>query len=131
MGEKKLPCRFTIQFNAGDPQQQRAIDLLNAQGRRKATFITNALLYYISEGNKKPLPEAEEAVNVLMIEEVVNRILAKREELSKNPAPAKENKPVRVPPKPQSTVIRQEDIGMDIPPDLFASIASAVDGFRL
>lgn len=131
MEDKKQPCRFTIQFNSADPQQQRAIDLLNAQGRRKATFITNALLYYISEGHQKPLPDAEQAVDTLLIEEVVNRILAKRDALSKEPATAKEPTPVRVPPKPQATVISQDDIGLDIPEDLFASIASAVDGFRL
>ena len=34
MAAKKQPGRFTIQFNAADPQQRRVIELLNQQGRR-------------------------------------------------------------------------------------------------
>lgn len=38
MAAKKQPGRFTIQFNAADPQQRQVIELLNQQGRRKAAF---------------------------------------------------------------------------------------------
>ena len=46
MSEKKDPGKFTIRFNIADPQQRAAAELLNRQGRYKAQFITNAMLFY-------------------------------------------------------------------------------------
>lgn len=46
MGDKKDPGKFTIRFNTADPQQQAVVDILNRQGRYKAQFITNAVLFY-------------------------------------------------------------------------------------
>ena len=54
MADKRAPCRFTLQFNPADPQQQQCIDILNAQGRRKASFITNAVIQYIGGGTRFP-----------------------------------------------------------------------------
>lgn len=48
MAEKKMPGRFTVQFNMDDPQQREVADFLERQGRRKAQIITNALLHYLS-----------------------------------------------------------------------------------
>jgi len=48
MGVRKYPCRFTLQFNMEDPQQQTAAEILAQQGRRKAQFLTNAILQYIN-----------------------------------------------------------------------------------
>lgn len=53
MAEKKKPGRFTIQFNMDDPQQRSVSDLLEQQGRRKAQFITSAILWYMQ--NPEPL----------------------------------------------------------------------------
>lgn len=47
MGDKKHPGRFTVQFNLGDPQQVRASEILERQGRQKARFISAAVLHYI------------------------------------------------------------------------------------
>lgn len=47
MGAKKQPGRFTLQFNLEDPQQQAVSELLEQQGRRKAQFLTNAVLCYV------------------------------------------------------------------------------------
>ena len=46
MSDKKDPGKFTIRFNIADPQQRTAAELLNQQGRYKAQFITNAVLFY-------------------------------------------------------------------------------------
>ena len=51
MGGKKQPGRFTIQFNLSDPQQRQVIELLNEQGRRKAVFLTAAVLSYCGKNN--------------------------------------------------------------------------------
>lgn len=74
MAAKKQPGRFTIQFNAADPQQRQVIELLNQQGRRKAAFLTSAVLYYCGQGAVPavPPPTPESA----MIEQIVQKILA-------------------------------------------------------
>lgn len=56
MGGKKQPGRFTLQFNAADPQQRQVIELLNQQGRRKAVFLTCAVLAYCGQGAATAIP---------------------------------------------------------------------------
>lgn len=74
MAAKKQPGRFTIQFNAADPQQRQVIELLNQQGRCKAAFLTSAVLCYCGQGAAPavPPPTPESA----MIEQIVQKILA-------------------------------------------------------
>lgn len=47
VAEKKNKGRFTIQFNPADPQQRKAVELLEQQGRHKAQFLTSVILHYI------------------------------------------------------------------------------------
>lgn len=74
MGGKKQPGRFTIQFNAADPQQRQVIELLNQQGRRKAVFLTCAVLAYCGQGAAPVIPPP--SLEPAMIEQIVQKILA-------------------------------------------------------
>lgn len=47
MSTKKDPGKFTLHFNLHDPQQKIAVDILNQQGRRKASFLAKALVFYM------------------------------------------------------------------------------------
>lgn len=47
MGAKKDPGKFTLHFNLNDPQQKTAVDILNRQGRQKASFLAKALVFYM------------------------------------------------------------------------------------
>ena len=49
MDAKKDPGKFTIRFCISDPRQMKAVDELNAQGRLKAQFLTNAILHYVED----------------------------------------------------------------------------------
>ena len=49
MDERKHPGRFTLQFNMEDPRQRDAAELLRQQGRRKAQFLTSAILSYAGD----------------------------------------------------------------------------------
>ena len=71
MDVKKDPGKFTIRFCMSDPRQKRAVDELNAQGRLKAQFLTNAILYYVgAENGSGALSRAElEAIVRAMLEE--------------------------------------------------------------
>jgi hypothetical protein len=46
---KKDETRFTIRFNMADPRQQRAMQALEASGRRKATLISDAVCEYLAQ----------------------------------------------------------------------------------
>lgn len=74
---KKYPGRFTIQFNLGDPQQERAAELLERQGRKKASFITDALLHYIS-CTETPDICVPPTVSMAEIEKIVLAVLEKQ-----------------------------------------------------
>lgn len=73
MGGKKQPGRFTIQFNAADPQQRQVIELLNQQGRRKAAFLTCAVLAYCGQGAAPVIPPP--SLEPAMIEQIVQKVL--------------------------------------------------------
>ena len=71
MDAKKDPGKFTIRFCISDPRQMKAVDELNAQGRLKAQFLTNAILHYV-EGTAT-LPPQEELESIL--ERLMKRML--------------------------------------------------------
>lgn len=77
MGKKKQPGRFTLQFNLEDPQQRAVSELLEQQGRRKAQFITSAVLLYTQhpkpQGHDEGTPTADEAA----LEQMLLSILEK------------------------------------------------------
>lgn len=131
MADKRAPCRFTLQFNPADPQQQQCIDILNAQGRRKASFITNAVLQYIGGGCSNP-DEARQAYDHYQIEQIVKHILEKQKQLEDTvEAPEKPALPQRKkPPKPEAIVVSKDDLDDDIPSDMFDTISQFVTDFR-
>lgn len=69
MDIKKDPGKFTIRFCMADPRQKRAVEELNAQGRLKAQFLTNAILHYVGIENNGGAPSRAE------LEAIVRSIL--------------------------------------------------------
>ena len=69
MDTKKDPGKFTIRFCMSDPRQKRAVEELNAQGRLKAQFLTNAILHYVGIENGSGVPSRAE------LEAIVRSIL--------------------------------------------------------
>ena len=78
MDTKKDPGKFTIRFCMSDPRQKRAVEELNAQGRLKAQFLTNAILHYV-EGTAI-LPPQEELEPIL--ERIMKRMLDERTDMT-------------------------------------------------
>lgn len=81
MDIKKDPGKFTIRFCMADPRQKRAVEELNAQGRLKAQFLTNAILHYVEGAS--PLPPQEELEPIL--ERIMKRMLDDRADMSAKP----------------------------------------------
>ena len=78
MDAKKDPGKFTIRFCISDPRQMKAVDELNAQGRLKAQFLTNAILHYVEGAS--PLPPQEELEPIL--ERIMKRMLDERTDMT-------------------------------------------------
>lgn len=86
MDGKKDPGKFTIRFNLADPQQLRAAELVNRQGRSKAQFIANAVLYYVD--GQPSASQGAPAVDSEQIRQLVEDILTQQQSQPQQPAPA-------------------------------------------
>ena len=82
MDTKKDPGKFTIRFCMSDPRQKRAVEELNAQGRLKAQFLTNAILHYVEGAAAVPPQEDLEPI----LERIIKRMLDERADTTAKPA---------------------------------------------
>lgn len=136
MGGKKQPGRFTIQFNAADPQQRQVIELLNQQGRRKAVFLTCAVLAYCGQGTAPVIPPP--SVEPAMIEQIVQRVLQQNRtgtpvQLNGTKAVEPVSRPTVAPAAQQSvspplSLLADDD--SDLPDTDLAAICDTIDAFR-
>lgn len=107
--EKKDRERFSIKFNENDPAHQKVIDVLERQGsRKKAQFIVNAVLHYISNTEIPGIaitPSAVQPVDKAYIESVIREILEREGKNNSDIATHKSPQPVK---KRESGVIYKE-----------------------
>lgn len=75
MGTKKDPGKFTLHFNLNDPQQKIAVDILNRQGRQKASFLAKALVFYMEY--HAAVPEKVLVKDQATLEQAIIAVLAK------------------------------------------------------
>ena len=136
MGGKKQPGRFTIQFNAADPQQRQVIELLNQQGRRKAAFLTCAVLAYCGQGAAPVIPPP--SLEPAMIEQIVQKVLRQnvpaaptQKEVAGARAPAgcSRDETAFQPPCASAASSLPED-DPDLPDPDLAAICDTIDAFR-
>lgn len=134
MGDKKHLGRFTVQFNLYDPQQARASDILEHQGRQKARFISAAILHYI---NCKETPEVTlpPTLDIAAIENIVLAILEKHAgEEFKHPMP-QETLSEKATCSPQDMSVTEHDNSTDelkamLGDGGFSAIANTLASFR-
>lgn len=80
MEEKSNPFRFTLLFNKSDARHQRAVEILNQQGKSKSQYIVTALLHYV-DCTRQPVEQAAgfqelQALADRIIRETSDRVLA-------------------------------------------------------
>ena len=89
MDAKSNPFRFTLLFNRNDARHQRAVEILNQQGKSKSQYIVTALLHYV-ECTKQPVEQAASCdlaeIADRIIRETAERVLAG---ISRQPAAGK------------------------------------------
>lgn len=126
---KKDKCKFTIQFSSADTHHLQAVEILNAQGRRKAQFITNAILHYINCTETPAIPQQAPALlDYAAIEAIVYKILQSKDKEVQAPEPERptaKRKPVK------SEEINFDDAAKEIGEDAFAAIKNSMESFRL
>ena len=133
MASKKEPGKFTIKFNLMDPQHRQVSDHLEAMGRSKAQFLTNAVIHYLRCSQMTEASASMSAsvpIDHVLIETIVRRILS--EESVKN----MQHQEKVMQTKPTEKKIRtSEDIGFDdaaelLGADSMAMIANTIAAFR-
>lgn len=128
MAKKKESNKFTIQFNPADPQHAQTIDILNQQGRRKAQFITNAVMHYLHCTNTPNIPQTV-PIDTAVIETIVRRIM--EEQVKNLPVPKRET----VEKQSQPRITKTESIHYDEAAELLgeegvAAIANSLAMFK-
>jgi len=74
--DKRNLERFCIQFNVSDARHLQVIDILDAQGRRKAQFITEAILHYTNCSESPVMkPQQNSAILRKTVESIVREFL--------------------------------------------------------
>ena len=68
---RKYLGRFTLQFNVEDPQQRTAAEILGQQGRRKAQFLTSAVILY----TQSPGSAVSACIDMETLKQVVQEVL--------------------------------------------------------
>lgn len=128
MAKKKEDNKFTIQFNPADPQHAQTIAVLNQQGRRKAQFITNAVMHYLHCSNTPEIPQTV-PIDTAAIETIVRRIM---EEQSKILSPSEKEMVKAIPQrsKPKTESIRFDEAAELLGEDGVAAIANTMSMFR-
>lgn len=126
MGERKQPGRFTIQFSQQDPQQRIVTEILEGKGRRKAQFITSAVLQYSQSAAScdapRPIPRLDEEHLEQMILSVVKRLFQSAASATESP-----NMPKAPEEESETSLAPWDDVGDD---SALAAISNTLAAFR-
>ncbi len=126
MGEKKMPGRFTIQFNMEDPQQRRVAELLERQGRRKAMFLTGAVLSYVQRPETQEQAGLSPAIDEAALERALVSVLEKHPQIRT----ARSDGPSEQEVIPAQAAPDTEPWNDDIGADTLAAISETLSAFR-
>ena len=125
--DKRFIGRFCIQFNSADARHVQVVEILEAQGRRKAQFIAEAVLHY---ANCSESPEIKPQQNPAMLRKIIEGVVRECLHNEKEPPAAPEqadNLPVLAE-VPDSENLRVFDGELDA--DLLASIQESMGTLR-
>ena len=109
---KKHEFRFTLVFHADEPRQRQVAEILNSMGRRKAAYITSAVLHYISVGNYVGLEAEPPEAFQQMIEQEVKRAL--QDHLGRQDICMENAAPIRMVPRKKKTIDELKNNDTDV-----------------
>lgn len=127
--DKRNLGRFCIQFNTADARHLQVIELLEAQGRRKAQYLSEAVLHYI---NCKETPdmtaqvEPSAALFKKQVESIVWEILRQNRNVDMKEETAAPEMNMELPVKDFASEYPMADRDED----LFASIRESISALR-
>lgn len=70
---KRNPYTFTLMFNAENPLHEKAVEIINRQGRSKSQFIAAAVIHYV-ECNQLP---TSSLIQDQQLESLIERVVKK------------------------------------------------------
>lgn len=128
--DKRNQGRFCIQFNTTDARHLQVIELLEAQGRRKSQFITEAVLHYANCTESPDIQVRQDPALLRKTVEAIVREFMKKETTAPTNADQEENLPqleeMRLP--NDSSLLSGPDAEID--DALFASIKESMSALR-
>jgi len=126
--DKRNLGRFCIQFNTVDARHLQVIELLESQGRRKAQYISEAILHY-ANCSETPNIQVKNDIAALkpMIEAVVRQLLKNEKQQSENTD--EYETPFLQEDIPGET-IELSDLEGSVDPDLLVSMRESISSFR-
>jgi len=129
--DKRNQGRFCIQFNATDARHLQVVDVLESQGRRKAQFITEAVLHYINCNETPDIKvQQDPAMFKKTVEAIVREILKKDATPARSDARTEETLPPLMEMDPNDEANFPFDSGGEIDEDLLASIRESMSTMR-
>ncbi len=123
MRERKYLGRFTLQFNMEDPQQRTAAEILDQQGRRKAQFLTSAILQYIKHPDGPDPTTVPVGIDMDVLKRMVQEILQSDPQYSTGEHMGQEN----VQGNPDDPAITWDDPASD---SVLAAMSNTLATFR-
>ena len=124
---KKAEMRFSIQFRQDVSEHLRVVEILNQQGRYKAQYVVDAILFY---EKYHTLDAPRSALDEKQIEAIVNKILSSRIKNSTDVLPTTSaRKAEKVPQTNANTVIIDEVVEV-MGQDNLNAIAGTLNMFR-
>ena len=125
--DKRNLGRFCIQFNVTDCRHLQVIELLETQGRRKAQYITEAVLHYANCSETPEIRAQTDTSSMRLLIETVVRELLKKEKAT--PAAGKEHEvlpPEEIP--VESSVVAE--LTEKIDEDMLAAMRESISTLR-
>lgn len=87
--------RISLKFSEKDPDQVEVVKLLKQMGRKKSSFITRAIKYYMENNPEPEIPGNNNILTHMLTENIIKTTILKMiksGELSYNPLETEENK---------------------------------------
>lgn len=85
MKSKKTPERFSIRFDASDPNHKKVINILIKKGRKASKYIVDAILAYESQSDSSLESTVTEVVNKILNSGKLNSNSFSQEEVFDEP----------------------------------------------
>lgn len=124
---KKNPFTFTLMFSPGNPLHEKAVEIINRQGRSKSQFIAAAVIHFMDCNQIPTSSLVQDQQMETMIEKIVRRTVAELGTVPMVPSVPPTAPKHAAGPTPQTVSVPSQD---DLTEVDGALLVSGLDAFR-